>query len=126
MLGGCGHAKETGRNIALIDDFEHFLNSPFAHCVHVHTHCRDLATAVLVKFVATCLTSEAVKKKLVAKITVSQLEKGFPYLNRKKPQHLDYTLGIEETFKQKYIFMNPNIKWNINQASSLQVGPLLI
>lgn len=48
-----------------------FSNSPFAHGIHVHTNSRDFATAVLVKFVAACLTSEAIKKKLVAKITVS-------------------------------------------------------
>lgn len=57
-------------------------NSPFAHCIHVDAHGRDLATAVLVKFVAACLTSEAVKKKLVAEITVCQLEEGFSYLRR--------------------------------------------
>lgn len=52
-------------------------------CVHVHTHCGDFATAVLMKFVATCLTSEAIKKKLVTKITVGQLEEGFPYLQKR-------------------------------------------
>lgn len=62
-------------------------NSPFAHCVHVHTYSRYLAAAVLVKFVATRLTSEAVKKKLVAKVTVSQLEEGFSYLCRHKGAH---------------------------------------
>ena len=67
---------------ALLHYPEHLFNSPFAHCIHVHAHSRDLATAVLVKFVATCLTSEAIKKKLVAKITVGQLEEGFPYLQR--------------------------------------------
>lgn len=46
-------------------------NSQFAHSIHVHTHSRDFATAVLVEFVAACLASEAIKKKLVAKITVS-------------------------------------------------------
>lgn len=54
----------------------HFSNSPF----HINTHSGDFATAVLVKFVATCLTPEAIKKKFMAKITVSQLEKRFPYL----------------------------------------------
>lgn len=62
-------------------DIANLLYSPFTHCVHVYTHSRDLATAMLVKFVATRLTSEAIKKKLVAKVTVSQLEESFPYLD---------------------------------------------
>lgn len=59
-------------------------DSPLAHRVHVQTHGGDLAAAVLVKLVATRLTSEAIKKKLVAEITVGQLEKRFPYLRRQK------------------------------------------
>lgn len=56
-------------------------NSPFADGIHVHTHRGNFAAAVLVKFVATRLTPEAVKEKLVAEITVSQFEEGFPYLH---------------------------------------------
>lgn len=52
-------------------------------CVHVHTHCGDLATAVLMEFVATCLTSEAIEKKLVTEITVGQFKEGFPYLRER-------------------------------------------
>lgn len=58
---------------------ETLLDSPL-DCVHVHTNCGHFATAVLVKFVTTRLTSEAVEKELVAEITVGQLEEGFPYL----------------------------------------------
>lgn len=36
------------------------------------------------KFVATCLTPEAVKEKLVAEITVSQFEECFPYLHNRR------------------------------------------
>lgn len=39
---------------------------------------------MLVKLVATCLTPEAVKKKLVAEITVSQFEECFPYLHSRR------------------------------------------
>lgn len=76
--------KQSDYDVTLAEQLLHVLNpnSPFAHCIHVHAHSRDLATAVLVKFVATCLTSEAVKKKLLAKITVRQLEEGFSYLRR--------------------------------------------
>lgn len=59
-------------------------DSPLGHCIHVNTHRRHFAAAVLVELVATRLTSEAIKKKLVAKITVSQFEKGFPYLWRER------------------------------------------
>lgn len=52
-------------------------------CIHVHTHCGHFATAVLMKFVAARLTSEAIKEKLVTEITVGQLEEGFPYLQRR-------------------------------------------
>lgn len=55
-------------------------DSPFRHGVHVHTHRGDLAAAVLVKLVATRLTPEAVEQKLVAEVTVGQLEERFPYL----------------------------------------------
>lgn len=61
---------------------KHYSNSPLSYSIHVHTHGGDLATAVLVKLVATCLTSEAIEKELVAKITVSQLEESFAYLYR--------------------------------------------
>lgn len=59
-------------------------HSPFTDRVHVHTHRGNLAAAVLVKFVATGLTPEAVKEKLVAEITVSQLEECFPYLHNQR------------------------------------------
>lgn len=61
-----------------------FINSPLTHCIHIHAHSRNLATAVLVKFVATCLTSEAIEKKLVAEITVGQLKECFPYLHKSR------------------------------------------
>lgn len=56
---------------------------PLTDCIHIHTYCGDLATAVLMKFVATRLTSEAIKKKLVTEITVGQLKEGFPYLHKR-------------------------------------------
>lgn len=59
------------------------LDLPLTDCIHIHTYCGDLATAVLMKFVATRLTSEAVKKKLVTEITVGQLKEGFPYLHKR-------------------------------------------
>lgn len=59
------------------------LDLPLTDCIHIHTYCGDLATAVLMKFVATRLTSEAIKKKLVTEITVGQLKEGFPYLHKR-------------------------------------------
>lgn len=45
-------------------------NIPFCHGVHVHTYCGDFTAAVLVKFIPTCLTPEAVEQELVAEVTV--------------------------------------------------------
>ena len=76
------HFDGKNEETSLWQPKKNLANSPFAHRIHVHAHSRDLAAAVLVKLVATCLTSEAIKEKLVAKITVSQLEKSFPYLQK--------------------------------------------
>lgn len=46
----------------------------------VHTYCRHFAAAVFVEFVATCLTSKAMKQKLKAEITKGQVEVGLPDL----------------------------------------------
>lgn len=72
------------------------LDLPLTDCVHVHTYCGDLATAVLVKFVATRLTSEAIKKKLVTEITVGQLKEGFPYLHKRGCSECMWTANTKQ------------------------------
>lgn len=46
----------------------------------VHTHGGHFGAAMLVKFVATCLTPKAVQKKLLTNVTEGQLQKRFSYL----------------------------------------------
>lgn len=82
--------KQTSTNLKCKTEI--LSHSPLTDCIHIHTYCGDLATAVLVKFVAARLTSEAVKKKLVTKITVGQLKEGFPYLQKKKEVNMSACL----------------------------------
>lgn len=82
MCFSCRNAAASQHHIAITRSSSRVSpHSPFTDRIHVQTHRRDLAAAVLVEFVATRLTPEAVKEELVAEITVGQFEEGLPYLH---------------------------------------------